>query len=75
LPEVNEMMSESTQNVERDNCHGKPSTSRNDELVVQVYDSVQNHIRLIIRGSQISYGSSQETLTKDLEMKHINKMS
>jgi hypothetical protein len=62
-------------NVEPDKCHGKPSTSRNDELVVQVYDSVQNHIRLIIRGSQISYGSSQETLTKDLEMKHINKMS
>jgi len=62
--------------VERDACSGRPSTSRNDELIDQVRTLVMQDRRVTVRELVeevgISTGSVHSILTDDLAMRRVS---
>jgi len=61
--------------VESDPCSGRPSTSRNEEMMAKVKTIVRNNWRLTVRERAddcgISVGSCDAILTDDLHMKRV----
>ena len=61
--------------VESDPCSGRPSTSRNEEMIAKVRPIVRNNRRLAVReiadDCRISAGSCNAILTNDLHMKCV----
>src|SRR5215469_6958247 len=61
--------------VESDPCSGRPSTSRNEEMIAKVRTIVRNNRRLTVRETAdncgISVGSCDAILTDDLHMKRV----
>jgi len=61
--------------VESDSRSGRPSTSRNEEMIAKVRTIVRNNRRLTVReiadDCGISVGSCDEILTDDLHMKRV----
>jgi len=61
--------------VESDPHSGRPSTSRNEEMIVKVRTIIGNNRRLTVReiadDCRISVGSCDAILTDDLHMKHV----
>ena len=60
---------------ESDPCSGRPSTSRNEEMIAKVRTIIRNNRRLTVReivdDCGISVGSCDAILTDDLHMKHV----
>ena len=61
--------------VESDTRAGRPSTSRNEEMIAKVRTIVRNNRRLTVReiadDCGISVGSCDAVLTDDLHMKRV----
>jgi len=58
--------------VESDLRSGRPSTSRNEEMIAKVRTVVRNNRRLTVREmTGISVGSCDAILTEDLHMKRV----
>lgn len=63
------------QSTEDDPRSGRPSTSRNDDVVANIYEKVRNDRRLTVRElaneAGISIGSCHEILTENLQMRRV----
>jgi len=63
------------QSTKDDPRSGRPSTSRNDDVVANIYEKVRNDHRLTVRElaneAGISIGSCHEILTESLQMRRV----
>ncbi|KAE9524215.1 hypothetical protein AGLY_015254 [Aphis glycines] len=66
---------DSRQSIKDDPRSGRPSTSRNDDVVANIYEKLRNDRRLTVRElaneAGISIGSCHEILTEKLQMRRV----